>query len=124
MPWEHVRTAREYQRGRGSQVRFAGEFTRELLEGGWSALAFERSVRVWGHLLYVILSKQERQRQQPRRPCHHHSQQKPLIGFHCSLLGLLAAFIPGETAGTRPIGCGSQLCELYSHAAFGRPADK
>jgi len=37
--------------------------------------------------------KHERQHQQSRRPCDHHSQQKPLIGFHYRVPTLISPMI-------------------------------
>jgi hypothetical protein len=35
----------------------------------------------------ILSPKHERQHQQTRRPCDHHSQEEPLIGFHWQRLG-------------------------------------
>jgi hypothetical protein len=37
----------------------------------------------------ITSPKHERQHQQPRCPCDHHSQQEPLIGFHCRVPPLI-----------------------------------
>ena len=34
------------------------------------------------NIIDFVSQKYERQRQQTRRPCDHHSQQEPLIGLH------------------------------------------
>jgi hypothetical protein len=90
------------------------------------------------NIINNLSPKHERQRQQTRRPCDHHSQHEPLISFHCSackssrlscINWTKSDAVPSvpppedETAGPRQFRCGSHLCELNSgtEAAAGSP---
>ena len=51
----------------------------------WSTRVVDLRAVVCTVLINEMLPKHERQHQQPRRPCDQHSQQEPLIRFHCSV---------------------------------------
>lgn len=77
-------------------------------------------------VLITMVPKHERQHQQARRPCDHHSQQEPLKGFHYRVPTLIFPDLDGRPAAI-PVWLAFMSTAFHrpraamDHAGVGRP---